>query len=99
MRSGALLAAKDEEHALAGAVISDGAALMDLDEGNALSSLNVARDVLDKVIRGPLLLVLPLDREGDFATESAGSLRCAGGDGGGGGEGGRGGGDPGGYHR
>lgn len=63
----ALLAARDEAHALAGAVIPDGGALIDVEEGNALSALNVARDVLDRVIRGPLLLVLSPEREADLA--------------------------------
>ena len=66
----AFLAAKDEEHTLGGAVIADGGALIDVEEGNALAALNVARDVLDKMIRGPLLLVLSPEREGDLARRA-----------------------------
>jgi tetratricopeptide (TPR) repeat protein len=67
---GRFLAEKDEEHPPAGVVIQDGAAMLDADAGGGIAALNVARDILYKVVRGPLLLLVPPDREGDLARRA-----------------------------
>ncbi len=69
------LAAQDEEDVSAGAVIPDGEALIDAESGGAFANLNVSRDVLDKMIRGPLLLVLPPGAGGGSGTEGRGPVR------------------------
>ncbi|WP_437756197.1 tetratricopeptide repeat protein [Sorangium sp. So ce1389] len=51
----------------AGAVIPDGVALMDTDGGAAVASLNMARDVLGKLIRGPLVLVIAAGRVAELS--------------------------------
>ncbi|MGK3994927.1 tetratricopeptide repeat protein [Sorangium sp. So ce1024] len=56
------LAVSDRTHPLAGAVIPDGVALVETDGGAVVASLNMARDVLGKLIRGPLVLVIAADR-------------------------------------
>ncbi|KYF57844.1 hypothetical protein BE08_01165 [Sorangium cellulosum] len=56
------LAVSDRTHPLASAVIPDGVALVETDGGAVVASLNMARDVLGKLIRGPLVLVIAADR-------------------------------------
>ncbi|XXT20124.1 tetratricopeptide repeat protein [Sorangium sp. So ce429] len=51
----------------AGAVIPDGVALMDTNGGAAVASLNMARDVLGKLIRGPLVLVIAAGRVAELS--------------------------------
>ncbi|MGK3967685.1 tetratricopeptide repeat protein [Sorangium sp. So ce118] len=52
---------------LAGAVIPDGVALMDTHGGAAIASVNMARDVLGKLIRGPLVLVIAAGRVAELS--------------------------------
>lgn len=51
-----------------GAVLADGDAVFDEDgESAALVALNLSRDILGALIRGPLVLVFPASRGGDLA--------------------------------
>ncbi|KYF81465.1 hypothetical protein BE11_36620 [Sorangium cellulosum] len=61
------LAVSDRIHPLAGAVIPDGVALVDTGGGAVVASLNMARDVLGKLIRGPLVLVIAADRVAELS--------------------------------
>ncbi|WP_437639322.1 hypothetical protein [Sorangium sp. So ce854] len=61
-----LLAVSDRRHPLAGAVIPDGVALVEADGGAVVASLNMARDVLGKLICGPLVLVIAADRAAEL---------------------------------
>ncbi|WP_155799122.1 tetratricopeptide repeat protein [Sorangium cellulosum] len=61
------LAVSDRIHPLAGAVIPDGVALVDTGGGAVVASLNMARDVLGKLIRGPLVLVIAADRAAELS--------------------------------
>ncbi|MDC0744102.1 hypothetical protein [Polyangium mundeleinium] len=63
----AFLLASDRTKPLAGAVVPYAEVLLDEKGGEALRSLNMARDVLGRLIAGPLVLVLPEARAGEFA--------------------------------
>ena len=61
------LAVSARSRPFAGAVIPDCIALMDTDGGAAVASLNMARDVLGKLIRGPLVLVIAAGRVAELS--------------------------------
>ncbi|WP_437959864.1 tetratricopeptide repeat protein [Sorangium sp. So ce119] len=61
------LAVSDRTHPLAGAVIPDGVALVETGGSAVVASLNMARDVLGKLIRGPLVLVIAADRAAELS--------------------------------
>jgi tetratricopeptide (TPR) repeat protein len=60
------LAESDRKHPLGGAVIPDGGALFEVDGGSIYGALNIARDMLGKLVQGPLVLVIPEHRLKDL---------------------------------
>jgi tetratricopeptide (TPR) repeat protein len=65
------LAVEDRANPLPGAVFPDGSALLDVAKGETLATLNMSRDILNKLIRGPLVLILPAARALDFARRAS----------------------------
>lgn len=61
------LATENRDRPLMGAVIPDGNVLLDTGDGAAIAALNLARDNLGKLIRGPLVLVVSPHRAADLA--------------------------------
>jgi tetratricopeptide (TPR) repeat protein len=65
------LAVSDRANPVAGAVVPYAEVLLDEGDGKAVAALNMARDVLGKLIRGPLVLVLPAARAGELARAAS----------------------------
>jgi len=61
-----LLGRADPALPLRGVVIPHAEALLDVDGGEAIAALNLARDVLGRIVEGSLVLLLPEDRAGEL---------------------------------